>query len=44
MSQTIVFVHGGWVTPACWDPFVTYFESRGHRCLARVRATSRSKE
>jgi pimeloyl-ACP methyl ester carboxylesterase len=34
MSQTIVFIHGGWVTPACWDPFVSFFEARGSRCLA----------
>jgi pimeloyl-ACP methyl ester carboxylesterase len=34
MSRTIVFVHGGWVTPACWDPFVSFFEARGYRCLA----------
>jgi pimeloyl-ACP methyl ester carboxylesterase len=34
MTQTIVFIHGGWVTPACWDPFVSYFEARGFRCLA----------
>ena len=34
MSQIAVFVHGGWVTPACWDPFVSYFEARGYRCLA----------
>ena len=31
---TVVFVHGGWLTPACWDPFVTYFEARGYQCLA----------
>lgn len=34
MTQTIVFLHGAWVTPRCWDPFVGYFEARGHRCLA----------
>ena len=34
MSRTVVFVHGGWVTPACWDPFVSYFAARGYRCLA----------
>ena len=34
MSKTIVFVHGGWVTPACWDPFVSFFEAKGYRCLA----------
>lgn len=34
MTPTVVFVHGGWVTPRCWDPFVAYFEARGFRCLA----------
>jgi pimeloyl-ACP methyl ester carboxylesterase len=34
VSQTVLFIHGGWVTPACWDPFVSYFEARGYRCLA----------
>jgi len=34
MTRTVVFVHGGWVTPACWDPFVSYFEAHGYRCLA----------
>lgn len=34
MSRTIVFVHGGWVTPACWDPFSSFFEAHGYRCLA----------
>jgi pimeloyl-ACP methyl ester carboxylesterase len=33
-SRTILFIHGGWVTPACWDPFVSFFEARGFRCLA----------
>jgi pimeloyl-ACP methyl ester carboxylesterase len=34
MSQTILFIHGGWVTPSCWDPFVSFFETDGYRCLA----------
>jgi pimeloyl-ACP methyl ester carboxylesterase len=34
MSRTVVFIHGGWVTPACWDPFKSYFEANGYRCLA----------
>jgi len=34
MRRTIVFIHGGWVTPACWEPFVSFFEARGYRCLA----------
>jgi pimeloyl-ACP methyl ester carboxylesterase len=34
MSKTVVFLHGGFVTAACWDPFVSYFTARGFRCLA----------
>jgi pimeloyl-ACP methyl ester carboxylesterase len=34
MSKTVVFVHGGWITPSCWDRFVSYFEAHGYRCLA----------
>ncbi len=34
MSQTVLFMHGGWLTPACWDPFVSFFEASGYRCLA----------
>jgi pimeloyl-ACP methyl ester carboxylesterase len=32
--RTIVFIHGAWVTPACWDKFIPFFEARGYRCLA----------
>jgi pimeloyl-ACP methyl ester carboxylesterase len=32
--KTVVFVHGGWVTASCWDPFVRYFEASKYRCLA----------
>ena len=34
MTPTIVFIHGAWVTPSCWDPFRTYFEERGYECIA----------
>ncbi len=34
MSQTIVFIHGAWVTPACWQPFRDYFTERGYACIA----------
>jgi pimeloyl-ACP methyl ester carboxylesterase len=34
VSRTIVFIHGGWVAPKCWDPFVSFFEANGYRCLA----------
>ena len=34
MSRTVLFIHGGWVTPACWDPFVSFFDGSGYTCLA----------
>lgn len=34
MTQTIVFIHGAWVTPKCWDPFRGYFTERGYACIA----------
>jgi pimeloyl-ACP methyl ester carboxylesterase len=34
MSQRIVFIHGAWVTPHCWDQMRGWFESRGYECLA----------
>jgi pimeloyl-ACP methyl ester carboxylesterase len=34
MTKTILFIHGAWVTPHCWDPFISYFEQQGYTCLA----------
>jgi pimeloyl-ACP methyl ester carboxylesterase len=34
MSKTVLFVHGAWMTPACWDDFKARYEQRGYRCLA----------
>ena len=34
MRRTVLFIHGGWLTPACWGPFVSFFEARGYECLA----------
>ena len=34
MNPTIVFIHGAWVTPLCWEPFATYFEKKGARTTA----------
>lgn len=34
MSRTIVFIHGAWMTPSCWDPFIAYFTERGYTCKA----------
>lgn len=34
MNQTIVFIHGAWMTPKCWEPFESFFTSRGYSCQA----------
>ena len=31
---TVVFIHGAWVTDACWDKFVGCYTGRGYRCVA----------
>ena len=33
MTRTIVFLHGAWVMPACWDQFVPFFEAKGYQCI-----------
>ncbi len=33
-DKTIVFIHGAWVTPLCWDKFSGFYEARGFKCLA----------
>lgn len=34
MGKTIVFVHGAWVAPMCWEPFKGFFAARGYECSA----------
>jgi pimeloyl-ACP methyl ester carboxylesterase len=34
MARTIVFIHGAWVTPLCWEKMLPWFEGRGYRCIA----------
>ena len=34
MKKTIVFIHGAWMTPLCWEKFIPFFEAKGFRCLA----------
>ena len=29
-----MFIHGAWVTPACWEPFRGFFEEHGYACIA----------
>lgn len=33
-SKTIVFIHGMFVTPLCWEQWIARFEPKGYRCLA----------
>ncbi len=33
-SHTVVFVHGMFVTPACWEEWEKYFQARGYKTLA----------
>jgi len=34
VETTLLFIHGAWVTPLCWERFLPYFESTGFRTLA----------
>lgn len=34
MSKTIIFIHGAWVTPECWESFRSFYEAKGYQCLA----------
>ena len=33
-SRTIVFVHGMYMTPLCWEQWGARFQTKGYRCLA----------
>jgi pimeloyl-ACP methyl ester carboxylesterase len=33
-SKTIVFIHGMYMTPLCWEKWIPYFEAAGYQCLA----------
>ena len=33
-SNTIIFIHGMYMTPLCWEQWVPYFQAKGYRCLA----------
>jgi pimeloyl-ACP methyl ester carboxylesterase len=34
VDTTIVFIHGAWVTPLCWERFESFFQAKGYRTLA----------
>jgi alpha-beta hydrolase superfamily lysophospholipase len=33
-AKTIVFIHGMYMTPLCWEQWVEYFRTKGYTCLA----------
>jgi pimeloyl-ACP methyl ester carboxylesterase len=33
-TRTVVFIHGMFMTSACWEGWKGYFEGKGYRCLA----------
>lgn len=33
-AKTIVFIHGMYMNPLCWEQWVDYFQTRGYQCLA----------
>ncbi len=33
-SKNVVFIHGMFMTPLCWEKWMAYFEARGYRCTA----------
>jgi pimeloyl-ACP methyl ester carboxylesterase len=32
-AKTIVFIHGMFMTPLCWEPWAQYFREQGYTCL-----------
>lgn len=34
MTHTIVFIHGMYMNPLCWEHWIEYFQSKGYQCLA----------
>lgn len=33
-SKTIVFIHGMYMTPLCWEQWLYHFQAKGYRCMA----------
>ena len=32
---TIVFIHGLFMNPKCWELWIKYFEAKGYKCYAQ---------
>ena len=41
--DTIVLIHGFWVTPRSWEEWVAYYQDKGYWVLARPIPGSRSR-
>src|SRR6185436_8513464 len=33
-SKTVLFIHGLYMTPLCWEEWVKRFEAKGYHCIA----------
>ena len=33
-TRDIVFIHGMYMTPLCWEKWIDYYQSKGRRCMA----------
>jgi pimeloyl-ACP methyl ester carboxylesterase len=33
-SKTILFIHGMYMTPLCWEHWLNFFQAKGYRCIA----------
>ena len=41
--DTVVLIHGFWVTPRSWEHWIRHYEAKGYRVLARRTRASTSK-
>ena len=41
--DTIVLVHGFWVTPRSWEHWVCHYEDKGYKVIAPAYPASRSR-
>ncbi len=32
-TKTVVFVHGMFMTPLCWENWVNRFQAQGYQCM-----------
>jgi hypothetical protein len=42
-SKTIVFVHGMYMNPLCWEQWVDYYQAKGYKCLAPLGLAETSR-